>query len=390
MTKEFSKKDKYPSPAQAFGFSLKSIPEIKEECLFVLDANVLLLPFTTDVKNLEAIQNVYKNLADRDKLFLPAQAVREYLDNRAQKLADINEALSKKSNQSFNYVGAHPLLGGLDKYKEVLEQERVLKAAMKDYQAKIRETLEAVQAWGWDDPVSKMYQEVLVDRVLNDDYLDLDKVSADLKRRNELNIPPGYKDKSKQENAAGDLLIWHELLNLAKGKESHVVFVSGDEKADWWHQSGRNPLYPRFELVDEFREETDGKSFHIISLSKLLALFETDDEVVNSIKESENESKVSAIEKLGISKLEENPSRHEAMDEYKNNLKIPDNHKLYVLNSKWKVKGGYDTDSYELVEVDENGEEVCFYEFFDSTKTSPPFSRELYGRKLNKPLDLGL
>jgi len=388
MTIEFNKKDKYPSPTKAFGFFLKSIPEIKDECLFILDANVLLLPFTTDVKNLEAIKNVYKKLVERDKLFLPAQAVREYLDNRAQKLADINEALSKKSNQSFNYVGAHPLLGGLDKYKEVLEQESVLKAAVKDYQLKIRETLEAVQAWGWNDPVSKMYHDVIKDRVLNDDDLDLQMISDDLKRRNELNIPPGYKDKSKPENAAGDLLIWHELLNLAKEKESHVIFVSGDEKPDWWHQSGKNPLYPRFELVDEFREKTDGKSFHIISLSKLLALFETDDEIVNSIKESEAEIKANTSEKLDFSKAKkEKPIRYKAMDEYKNNLNIPENHKLYVLSSKWKVKGGYDTDTYELVEVNENGEEVCFYEFFDSTKTSPPFSRELYGRKYNKSLN---
>ena len=177
MTKEFSKKDTYPSPDKAFGFFLKPIPEIKNECIFVLDANVLLLPFTTDVKNLDAIKAVYKILSDNDKLFLPAQAVREYLDNRAKKLADINEALSKKSNQSFNYVGAHPLLGGLDKYQEVLEQEAILKAAIKDYQVKIRETLEAVQAWGWNDPVSKMYHEVLLERVLKDDTLDLAKIS---------------------------------------------------------------------------------------------------------------------------------------------------------------------------------------------------------------------
>lgn len=383
MTTEFNKKDKYPSPVKAFGFFLKSIPEIKDDCLFVLDANVLLLPFTTDVKNLEAIKNVYKNLGDSDKLFLPAQAVREYLDNRAQKLADINEALSKKSNQSFNYVGAHPLLGGLDKYKEVLEQESILKTAIKDYQVKIRETLEAVQAWGWNDPVSKMYHEVLIDRVLNDDDLDPKVISADLKRRNELNIPPGYKDKSKEQNAAGDLLIWHELLNLAEQKNSHVIFVSGDEKADWWHQSGKNPLYPRFELVDEFREKTNGKSFHIISLSKLLSLFETDDEVVESIKVSEAESK--AKTKLDFSKTkDESPSRHEAMDEYKKHLNIPENHKLYVLSSKWKATGGYDTDTYELVEVAEDGEDICFYKFLDSTQMTPPFSRELHGRKYNK------
>jgi len=383
MTKEFSKKGIYPSPKKSFSFYLKSISEVKEDCIFVLDANVLLLPFTTDVKNLEAIKNVYQNLAENDRLFLPAQAVREYLDNRAKKLADINEALSKKSNQSFNYVGAHPLLSGLDKYQEVIAQETVLKEAIKTYQKKIRETLDAVQTWGWNDPVSKMYHEVLAERVLNDDALDLEEISKDLKRRNELNIPPGYKDKSKEENAAGDLLIWHELLNLAQEKATHVVFVSGDEKADWWHQSGKSPLYPRFELVDEFREKTEGKSFHIISLSKLLALFETDDEVVNSIKDSEEESKAQSAEIIDLTKpKDKKASRHEAMDEYKQHLRIPDNHKLFVLSSKWKAKGGYDTDTYQLVEVDENDNEINFYEFYDSTKMTPPFSRELHARKI--------
>ncbi|MGI2855325.1 PIN domain-containing protein [Shewanella algae] len=287
MTTEFSKKEVYPSPEKAFSFFLSPIEEIKKDCIFLLDANVLLLPFTTDVKNLEAIKSIYKKLVEADRLFLPAQAVREYLDNRAKKLSDINEALYKKSNQSFQYVGEHPLLNDLDKYKEVIEQEGILKEAIKKYQNKIRETLEAVQAWGWNDPVSKMYHEVLSDRVLKDDDLKLEEISKDLKRRNELNIPPGYKDKSKQDNAAGDLLIWHELLNLAESKKKHVIFVSGDEKADWWHQSGKNPLYPRFELVDEFRERTEGKSFHIISLSGLLALFDASKEAVEDIRESE-------------------------------------------------------------------------------------------------------
>ena len=141
MKNEFSKREIYPSPSKAFGFSLESIENIKENALIVLDANVLLLPFTTNVKNVEAIKSVYQRLVQSDQIFLPAQAVREYLDNRAKKLTDINEALQKKSNQSFNYVGVHPLLGSLDEYKAVLELEVELKKSIKDYQNKIRETL---------------------------------------------------------------------------------------------------------------------------------------------------------------------------------------------------------------------------------------------------------
>ncbi|MFW8080502.1 PIN-like domain-containing protein, partial [Klebsiella pneumoniae] len=76
------------------------------------------------------------------------------------------------------------------------ELEESLKSLIKNYQAKIRDTLSAVQAWGWNDPVSKMYHEVLADRILDDGALDFGNIEKDLKRRNDLNIPPGYKDRN--------------------------------------------------------------------------------------------------------------------------------------------------------------------------------------------------
>ena len=137
-----------------------------------------------------------------------------------------------------------------------------------------------------------MYHEVLVGRVLSDDDLDLEIVDKDLERRNLFNIPPGFKDKSKEENQAGDLLIWHEILKLAGDRQQHLVFISGDEKPDWWHKSGKKPLYPRFELVDEYREKSGGKSFHMMSLSGLLKLFGAEDDVVEAIKSSEKSLKL--------------------------------------------------------------------------------------------------
>ncbi|HCG8629057.1 TPA: DUF4935 domain-containing protein [Vibrio parahaemolyticus] len=383
MSNEFSKKEIYPSPSKSFNFKLKPVLEVKDEALIVLDANVLLLPFTTGVKNVEAIKQVYQRLVVSDQLFLPAQAVREYLDNRAKKLADINESLQKKSNQSFSFVGAHPLLESLGEYQEVLQLEETLKSAIKEYQKQIRETLTAVQAWGWNDPVSQMYHEILSERVLNDDNLVDEEISKDLARRNKLKLPPGYKDGGKDQNQAGDLLIWHELLNLAESKGKDVIFVSGDEKADWWHQSGKAALYPRFELVDEFRERTNGCSFHILSLSKLLKLFEVEDEVVESVQTSESVIKQELID-AGLENVT-GPSDHKpqrAYQEYRDYLNTPENHELETSNHIWKAKGGYDTDSYVVTELDESRSVVARYKLYDSTKMSPPFSREIYAEKL--------
>jgi len=381
MSKEFNKKEIYPSPKDSFSFVLEPISEMKDEALVVLDANVLLLPFTTNIRNVKAIKELYTRLSKSNQLFLPAQAVREYLDNRAIKIADINEALQKKSNQNFNYVGIHPLLESLDEYKEVIALEEPLKSAIKNYQAKIRDTISAVQAWGWNDPVSKMYHEVLADRILDDVALDFANIEKDLKRRNDLNIPPGYKDRSKDQNQAGDLVIWHEILNLAKTKDKHLIFVSVDEKTDWWHQSGKNPLYPRFELVDEFREETKGKSFHIVSLSTLLEIFDTDSEVVKSVKITEEEVKSTTDSEIKYSQKKTKAS-FDPDDEYRKYLNIPIEHGLITNHINWSVKGGYDRDTYLISEVDRAGNIINKYNFYDSTKTTPPFGREFHAEKI--------
>ncbi|HBQ3319574.1 PIN-like domain-containing protein [Klebsiella pneumoniae] len=381
MSKEFSKKEIYPSPKDSFSFVLEPISEMKDEALVVLDANVLLLPFTTNIRNVKAIKELYTRLSKSNQLFLPAQAVREYLDNRAIKIADINEALQKKSNQNFNYVGIHPLLEGLAEYKEVIELEESLKSLIKNYQAKIRDTLSAVQAWGWNDPVSKMYHEVLADRILDDGALDFGNIEKDLKRRNDLNIPPGYKDRNKDQNQAGDLVIWHEILNLAKNKCKHLIFVSVDEKTDWWHQSGKTPLYPRFELVDEFREATKGKSFHIVSLSTLLEIFDIDSEVVKSVKITEEEVKSTTDSEIKHSQKQAKAS-FDPDDEYRKYLNIPIEHGLITNHINWSVKGGYDTDTYLISEVDRAGNIINKYNFFDSTRTTPPFGREFHAKKI--------
>ena len=295
---QFNKRDIFPNPSDTFFFKLEPIEAIKDECIFVLDANVLLLPFTSGVKSLNGIKKVYKSLSDTDRVFLPAQAVREFLDNRAQKIADMNEALSKKMNQSYQYVGTHPLLGELEEYQALEEQENNVRKAIQDHQNEIKKTLKIIKSWGWNDPVSNMYHDVLGGRVLSDHGLDMEAMKTDLKRRNELSIPPGYKDKSKEKNQCGDLLIWHEILKLASDKKKHLIFVSGDEKPDWWHQSGKKPLYPRFELVDEYREKSEGKSFHIISLSELLELSGAEEEVVKAVKSSENSDKFKTKQSL--------------------------------------------------------------------------------------------
>jgi DNA-binding response OmpR family regulator len=66
-----------------------------------------------------------------------------------------------------------------------------------------------------------------------------------------------------------------------------VFFVSGDEKPDWWHRSEGQTLYPRYELVDEFRRHSEGQSFHIIPFSQFLEIYGASQSIVQEVRREE-------------------------------------------------------------------------------------------------------
>src|SRR5208337_899092 len=62
-------------------------------------------------------------------------------------------------------------------------------------------------------------------------------------------IPPGYKDEQQKEGQRrfGDVVLWFQLLDIAKERKKPVIFVTADSKEDWWTKEGR----PRPELIHE-------------------------------------------------------------------------------------------------------------------------------------------
>lgn len=68
-------------------------------------------------------------------------------------------------------------------------------------------------------------------------------------------IPPGYadvKDKTQPLRAAGDYLIWAEILDHAAETGHPVLLVTEDNKDDWWRRSSGKTTGPRWELIAEF------------------------------------------------------------------------------------------------------------------------------------------
>lgn len=283
----FYRQSLYPDAEGIFAFRPKSLLEIKDDCFVVLDTNSLLVPYTTGKDSLEQIEKIYRGLVDAKRLIVPGQVAREFAEHRVTKLKELYQQISRK--RASIDLGSYPLLGSLNEYQKALELERNLSDPLRAYNKAINEILDVVSGWYWDDPVSRLYGELFANNVVLDPSFDEDEIKQRIEKDILHKLPPGYKDARKEDEGIGDLLIWQTILEVGKANQQSIIFVSLDQKADWWSQSEGRPLYPRFELIDEFRRLSVGQSFHAIKFSNFLDLYGASKEVVEEVRKEERQ-----------------------------------------------------------------------------------------------------
>ncbi len=283
----------YPEAASIFTSQLKSLEEIKDDCYIVLDTNVLVAPYIIGKEDpgkddlLEQCKITYKKLIDQKRLIIPGQVAREFTKIRIEKLAELHHQLSLKKQTQPIQRGKYPLLNSLPEYQEVERLQHEINHRIKVYQEAISKVLTHIQSWQLSDPVLLLYSQLFDEDVIYDPQFNEEETKKDLQRRQAHHIPPGYKDAGKEDSGIGDLLIWYTILELGKAQKKSIIFVSGDGKPDWFRQSENVALYLRYELVDEFRRQSGGQSFHVIKFAKFLKLYGASEKVVEEVRQEE-------------------------------------------------------------------------------------------------------
>jgi hypothetical protein len=96
---------------------------------------------------------------------------------------------------------------------------------------------------------------------------ELEKALEAGKDRYDKRIPPGFLDADKEDDLRfGDLILWLEMLEQAKKTSRPVLFVTDDEKEDWWWKYKGRTLGPRPELVHEMFEVSAQRMYMYNSL----------------------------------------------------------------------------------------------------------------------------
>lgn len=294
----------FPDAPKIFSFEYKPLNELVDNSIFILDTNVLFVPFDTNEKNLEDIKNILLKIKGEDKLFLPARVAREFANNRAKRLGDLFLKLrqTKDNLNSGNYkIEDYPLLQGNKNYKKVLENFDKLSELIKSSRKLLNNVESDILSWNWNDNVSKTYKEIFSEDIVIEVKKSKEDLIKDLKYRIAHKIAPGYKDSNKLDDGIGDLIVWQTAMEIAKSKNMNLILVSNDQKNDWFYKQDKTGLYPKYELFDEFRRFTGGLSLQIINFPKFLEIQHARAETIKEVRESIK--KVEEIRKTYLTNL---------------------------------------------------------------------------------------
>lgn len=292
--------DIFENIEKLFGEKYKSVDEIKDNCIYILDTNILLLPYknrnSKGNADFKEIVRVYEKLTDEKRLLVPVQVIKEFMKNRPTLLSNINSEMinykSSISENKFKTLPIYAVLSGCENYELAIKKCEEIKENIdkniKEYKKYIDEILEYIKHYNWNDKISNSYWKLFKDSIIHENR-DYDKVKKEFQDRCKFKIPPALEDEKNKDDGIGDYLIWKDILDISKQEKKDVLFVTLDEKSDWYHKSNKNKLYPRIELLYEFKSYTNGQDIYFIDLSTMIQINSGDKEVVENIKNLESE-----------------------------------------------------------------------------------------------------
>ncbi|MBY8908877.1 hypothetical protein K6L05_03640 [Salinicoccus roseus] len=304
--------------------------EIWDEAIIVVDTNILLNFYKYTTKQpTKSLLSILKKLKEDKRLWIPHQVALEYFFNYEnnmikkkegyQLLKKELEKVEQEAKKSLDRVNStHPYINTEDfsfifedlvksnnKANEIIDSEI---DSLPDLRYIHTEILELMA-----DTVGDPYNQS-----------QIDSIERDGKRRYSNHVPPGYKDlKNKSihgsrsyggfvyERIYGDLILWRQMIDKAKEDSKPVIFITQDDKEDWWEIKKGETRGPQPSLIQEFFNETT-QNFYIYNTvsfikfaSKELNIDVNDDELsevtaeLESIKTAEENIKP----KLNIEKV---------------------------------------------------------------------------------------
>lgn len=257
----------------------KEKQQLWEKAVFVFDTNVLLNLYRYSAKTRNSLLAAFESFKER--VWIPYQVAYEYMRKRCEVIYETVQRYDQFKKEIDIFTGkAIDTLRLTSSDEEVSELTRYLIKWLDSNKDRNLLVLSAEK-----DEILDKILTIFDGRVGNNiDAAELETIKEEGKERYEKLIPPGYKDDKKKKgqeddnNAYGDLIIWKQIIKHAKENGTGVVYVTHDQKEDWWNIVKGKTIGPRVELRKEFIKET-GQEFHMYSMNSFISTYNKMNEV---------------------------------------------------------------------------------------------------------------
>ena len=243
--------------------SIKEKEELWGKSIFVFDTNVLLNLYRYTSTTRETLMAAFEDLKER--IWLPHQVAYEFAKNRFDVIFEMvnkYEILEKKNNN--------------------LISEYIKELRLKNSDPSIMQLKDSLDSWIREQKsknliVTRVSEDKILDKILSifDEKVGRPFTEEEKgEERYKKQIPPGFCDASKAQdgnpnNAYGDLMVWKQILEYSRDNKRDIIYVTHDQKEDWWEQSKGKTIGPRVELRKEFANITK-QNFYMYSMESFL------------------------------------------------------------------------------------------------------------------------
>lgn len=241
----------------------EELERIWDEGALTVDTNVLLDLYRYHEETRNAILKSIRQFEGR--VWLSNQVSEEFFRNRNKVILSSGGAFSE-AEKSVNEMN----LASDDKVQSLLknriipdniamELKESLSAAFANALGAISDAKEQYPNYRDDDPILEQISDFVADRI-GGPYTEeqITTVQKEAKRRKDAKIPPGYKDSGKDgDRPYGDYTMWRQILDFAKENAKPIIFVTSEQKEDWWEKASGKTIGPHHELLREAFLETN-------------------------------------------------------------------------------------------------------------------------------------
>ncbi|MCG3873578.1 PIN-like domain-containing protein [Psychrobacter sp. Ps7] len=277
-----------------YSLTEQDLNELWKNAVFVFDTNVLLNLYRYQSSTRDSLIKVIEGFSER--VWIPYYVGLEFQNNRLNviskqynRYSELEDIVSKSVTDMQTKVNNLQL----KKRHSNIDPDKLIEI-IESFKSNMSTEIDGFKEMSMDinslDTIREKIDELFYGKIgkAPKNQEEIDKITKEGAIRYKYRIPPGFRDNKKDlnedesshnkhenvyyERKYGDLIIWKQIIKHAKESGlTDIIFITDDNKSDWWLKKSGKTIGARPELINEITEEANVERFHMYTMENFLS-----------------------------------------------------------------------------------------------------------------------